>query len=134
MTAGEPVIASIHINAPPKQVFSFFVEPEKLCSWLARWAELEPRVSGRLALDIEGTPVRGEILEIEPGRRLVLSWGHAGSDRLPPGSSRVEIDFVEEGGGTHVRLIHRDLPEPEVPSHVRGWTVLFARLAALEMA
>jgi uncharacterized protein YndB with AHSA1/START domain len=131
---GDPVIASVHIEAPPEKVFAFFVEPERLCEWLARWAQIEPQPGGRLALDIEGTPVRGEVLEIEPGRRLLWAWGHAGSECLPPGSSRVEILFTAEHGGTRVQLTHRDLPDTEVPSHVRGWQLLFTRLAAVKVA
>jgi uncharacterized protein YndB with AHSA1/START domain len=134
MTGGEPVVASVHIEAPPEKVFAFFVEPDKLCAWLARSAELEPRPGGRLVLDIEGTPVRGEVLEVDPGRRLLWSWGHAGSDRLPPRSSRVEILLTAEDGGTRVQLIHHGLPESEVPSHVRGWKLLLTRLAAVDVA
>ena len=133
MTPSDPVTASIYIEASPQRVFSFFMEPEKLDMWLAQWAQTDTRPGGQFALDIRGTPVRGEYLEIEPGRRLLLSWGHLGSDRLPPGSSRVEITFADEQDGTRVQLRHYDLPEIERPSHLRGWTVLFARLAALDI-
>lgn len=133
MTAGDPVTASVHIEAPPQRVFAFFTDPEKICRWLAHWAELDPQQGGRFALDIEGTPVRGRYLEIDPGHRLVLSWGHAGSDQLPPESSRVEITFSPEQGGTRIELLHRDLPAPQRPSHIRGWTVLLARLAKLDL-
>jgi uncharacterized protein YndB with AHSA1/START domain len=134
VTPSNPVTATIHINEPPQRVFSFFNEPEKLSLWLAQWVELDPRSGGRVALDIKGTPVRGRYLEIEPARRLVLSWGHAGSDRLPPESSRVEITFIQENGGTRVNLTPTDLPEAERDSHTRGWRILFARLAAVDNA
>jgi hypothetical protein len=51
-------------------------------------------------LDINGVPVRGRYLVVDRPRRLLLSWGHAGSDRLPPGASTVEViltprDFLD---------------------------------------
>ena len=83
VTPERPVIAAIHIQAPQQRVFASFVEPDKLTLWLAQWAELE-RPAGRSALDIQGTPIRGRSLEINPDHRLRWSWGHAGSERLPP--------------------------------------------------
>jgi uncharacterized protein YndB with AHSA1/START domain len=47
------------------RVFAYFVEPDKLTLWLGQWAELE-RPAGRLALDIQGTVIRGRSLEIIP--------------------------------------------------------------------
>jgi uncharacterized protein YndB with AHSA1/START domain len=123
------VTAVVDIDAPPQDVFAFFIEPEKIARWLADLVEVDPRPGGRVALDIRGTPVRGEYVEIDPGRRLVLSWGHAGSDRLPPGSSRVEVTFTAQGAGTRVTLAHLDLPESERDSHRRGWGVLLPLLA-----
>ena len=54
---------------------------------------------------------------------------YAGSDRLPPGTSTVEIRFTAERGGTRVELEHRDLPVEERPGHASGWTHYFGRLA-----
>ena len=38
-----------------------------------------------------------------------------------PGSTTVEIDLVEEGGATTVRLVHHGLPPGTVADHERGW-------------
>ena len=80
------------------------------------YALLEPRPGGRFVVDINGVPVRGAYLELDPPRRLVLSWGHAGSDRLPPGSSTVEIRFTPKSGGTLVEVVHRGLPAGRISS------------------
>jgi hypothetical protein len=48
------------------------------------YAVLDPVPGGEFSLDINGVPVRGRYLEVDRSRRLLLSWGHAGSERLPP--------------------------------------------------
>jgi hypothetical protein len=59
----------------------------------------------------------------------VFSWGHAGSDRLPPGASMVEVRLSPAAGGTQVEIVHRGLPGPEVAGHARGWPHFLARHA-----
>ena len=58
-------------------------------------AELQAIPSGGFAVDINGVPVRGEYLEVDPPHRVVISWGMAGSDDLPPGGSRVEFTLTD---------------------------------------
>ena len=40
---------------------------------------------------------------------------------MPPESTTVEIDLVEEDGATTVRLVHHGLPPATAPDHERGW-------------
>jgi steroid delta-isomerase-like uncharacterized protein len=82
-------------------------------------------------LNINGVPVRGAYLELERPRRLLISWGHAGSERLPPGASRVEIRFTPQAGGTLVEVVHSGLPEADAAQHALGWDHFLARLAVL---
>ena len=58
---------------------------------------------------------------IEPFQRVVVSWGFAGNDELPAGTSRVEFLLTPITGGTRVDLHHLDLPDPEVRGHAHGW-------------
>jgi uncharacterized protein YndB with AHSA1/START domain len=97
---------------------------------MGEYAHLEPEPGGRFAVDVEGRAVRGSYLELDPPHRLLLSWGHAGSDALPPGASTVEVRFIASGGGTRVELEHRDLPEPFATDHARGWRYFLQRLAS----
>jgi len=59
---------------------------------------------------------------------LVLSWGHAGSARLPPGASTVEITLTAESNGTTVRIVHHSLPEADAREHAIGWPHFLDRL------
>jgi uncharacterized protein YndB with AHSA1/START domain len=126
--AAEPVTASVHIEAEPERVFAYFTEPEAIVRWMGDYALLEPEPNGAFTLDIRGVPVRGRYLELEPPHRVVISWGYAGSERLPPGASKVEVRLTAERGGTRVDLEHRDLPAEEAPGHVSGWAHYLERL------
>ena len=125
----DAIAASVHIEAPPERVFEFFVRPEAIARWMGEDAVLDPRAGGRFAIDVKGAPVRGEYVEVDPPHRLVLTWGYAGSDRLPPGASTVEVRLSPADGGTLVELEHRDLPATEVAGHRSGWNHYLARLA-----
>ena len=127
-TAGDSVTASVHIDAPPERVYEYFTRPEAIVSWMGDYALLEAQPGGRFDLDILGAPVRGRYLHLDPPHRLLISWGYAGSDRLPPGASTVEVRLTAERGGTRVVLEHRDLPPQERPGHASGWTHYLARL------
>src|SRR5215218_2422696 len=96
--------------------------------WMGDYARLDARPGGVFHVDVNGIPVRGRYLEIDRPRRLVISWGHAGSERLPPGASTLEVTFTPHGGGTTVTVVHTDLPEPHAARHAIGWPHFLARL------
>ena len=126
--AAEPYTASVHIAAEPERVFDYFARAEAIVRWMGDYAVLDPRPGGEFTLDINGVPVRGHYLEVDPPRRLLISWGHAGSERLPPGASTLEVTLTPEGEGTTVRIVHRDLPELEAQRHALGWQHFLERL------
>jgi uncharacterized protein YndB with AHSA1/START domain len=128
MTAGALYTASVHVAADAERVFEYFTRPEAIVRWMGDYAVLDPTPGGEFTLDINGMPVRGRYLEVDRPRRLLLSWGHAGSDRLPPGASTVEITFTPSDGGTTVTVVHAGLPGPEDRQHRLGWPHFLERL------
>lgn len=119
----------IEIAAPPEAVYEHLVTEDGLTAWMGHRAELDPTPGGRFAVDIAGHPVRGEFLHLEPPHRVVVSWGFAGSEDLPAGTSRVEFRLTETASGTRVDLCHSDLPDPQVRGHADGWANFLPRLA-----
>lgn len=119
---------SIDIEAPPDVVFEHLVTPEGMTAWMGQHAELDPRPDGTLSLDINGSPIRGRYLEVDPPHRVVVSWGVAGSEVHPPGSSRVEFTLVAVGDGTRLDLRHTGLPEEQSSGYASGWMHFAARL------
>jgi uncharacterized protein YndB with AHSA1/START domain len=128
VTHDEAYTTAMRIDAPPAEVFPYLTDAELMVRWMGEWAELEPKAGGALAIDINGVPIRGEYHVVEPPHRVVFSWGAAGSDVLPPGSTTVEIVLRSDGGGTMLELVHRDLPPDELPQHGIGWAHFLERL------
>jgi uncharacterized protein YndB with AHSA1/START domain len=128
MTVGPPYTASVRIAADPERVFDYFTKPAAILRWMGDYAVLDPHPGGQFTLDINGVPVRGRYLAVERPHRLVLSWGHAGSDQLPPGASTVEVTLTPSDGGTTVTIVHAGLPVPEANQHRLGWDHFLARL------
>jgi uncharacterized protein YndB with AHSA1/START domain len=120
---------SIDIDAPPEVVFDHLVTPEGMLAWMGQRADLDATPGGVFAVDIDGNPIRGEYVEVDPPHSVVITWGVLGSDVLPAGSSRVEFRLTPIGAGTRLDLSHTGLPAEEQPKHAEGWTHYLARLA-----
>ena len=123
-------VTFIDIDAPPEVVFAHLVSAQRMVSWMGQHAELEPTPGGGFAVDINGSLVRGRYLEVDPPHRVVVSWGMAGSEDLPPGSSRVEFTLTPTETGTRLDLVHTGLREPKASGHATGWVHFLARLRA----
>jgi uncharacterized protein YndB with AHSA1/START domain len=119
----------IEVAAPPEKIFRYLTRADLMVVWMGDHAVLEPRTGGQFSVDINGVPVRGRYLVVDPPRRLVLSWGHAGSDALPPGSTTVEITLTPIENGTLLSVEHRDLPLEQARQHAIGWPHFLNRLA-----
>lgn len=120
---------SIEIAAPRETVFEYFIDAKLLVSWIGDYAVLDAQPGGEFTLDIEGIPVRGQYLEVRSPERVLVSWGHAGSESLPPNSTEVQFSLsTTSSGGTLVEVEHRNLPTEHVTSHRAGWPMFMGRL------
>ena len=123
-----------HIPAPPATVFAFLTDPDKILRWMGTEAEVTPQPGGIYLVNVTGAAVaRGSFREVVPVHRLAYSFGWDGSDVVPPGSSLVEIDLLDEQpDGTLLRLTHSGLPnEEQCASHSEGWAHYIGRLAEI---
>jgi uncharacterized protein YndB with AHSA1/START domain len=130
VTDDDVISASVRIAATPDKVFPYFTDATLLREWLGQWASLEPVPGGVFSVDFERVPVRGTYVTVEPPHRVVFTWGIAGNDGLPPGSSTVEITLRAVDEDTVVELVHRGLPEARRADHRAGWTLRLDALAA----
>ena len=120
----------ITIDAPPEIVFRLLTDPIQYVTWKGRLAELEPRRGGAFRVEFGSAKdiAAGKYVEVVRDRRVVFTWGWEGNERVPPGSSTVEIDLQPMGSGTRLRLVHRGLPQEAVASHTEGWDYFLPRL------
>jgi uncharacterized protein YndB with AHSA1/START domain len=120
----DAVEIEVRIAASPETVFDFFTEPDLMVQWMGRTAELDPRPGGgfRTVISDEAI-VSGAYVAVERPERVVFTWGWNSEDSVtPPGSSTVEVLLAADGEGTHLRLIHSDLPSAEsAAKHGQGW-------------
>jgi uncharacterized protein YndB with AHSA1/START domain len=132
----EPLLVrrETHIAAPPATVFAFLTDPEKILSWMGTEATTEVHPGGLYLLKGVGGDrarvARGAFREVVPVHRLAYSFGWEGSEEVPPGSSLVEIDLIDQDGGTLLRMTHSGLPNAaQCAGHDRGWAHYLGRLA-----
>jgi uncharacterized protein YndB with AHSA1/START domain len=126
--AAEPFRDDIYIEASPSTVFAYFTDPVALATWMGDRAVVDPRPGGQFVVFFEQRAVEGRYVELDPPRRLVITWGRAGSEEFGPGSSTLQVSFRAEGTGTRVEIVHSGLPDAEAPRHALGWRHYLGRL------
>lgn len=128
----EPLVVhrETHVPAPPAAIFALLTDPEKILRWMGTEAKTELQPGGIYLVNVTGTRVaRGSFREVVPVHRLAYSFGWEGNEGVPPGSSLVEIDLIEQSDGTLVRLTHTGLPTAEeCEGHAKGWAHYLGRL------
>ena len=120
----------IEVAAPAATVFAFLTDPEKILRWVGTEANVEAQPGGGYLVNVAGrSTARGSFTEVIPVHRLAYSFVWEGNDKVPPGSSLIEIDLVDKDDGTLVRFTHSGLPDAvEVANHAKGWAHYLDRL------
>src|SRR4051812_13343168 len=96
-------------------VWACWTDPARLVRWMGRTASIDLVPGGAIRIEYgNGAVMLGAIVDVDRPRRLVLTWGWAGSEgAINPGASRVEVDLDELPEGTRVRVRHVGLPAAE---------------------
>jgi uncharacterized protein YndB with AHSA1/START domain len=130
-TVTNEVEIRLRIAAPPESVYPYLTEPDRYVRWQGVKAELDPRPGGtfRVWMD-EDNVASGSYVELDPPRRVVITWGWEGNPALPPGSTMVEFSLTADGDGTMLLLRHTGLPDAgSAAMHEEGWHLFTRRLA-----
>jgi uncharacterized protein YndB with AHSA1/START domain len=127
------VCRETHIPAPPAAVFALLTDPDKILRWMGTEAQIDAQPGGLYLVNVTGARcARGTFREVVPVHRLAYSFGWDDSEEVPPGSSLVEIDLLEQPDGTLLRMTHTGLPTAEqCASHADGWSHYLGRLAVV---
>jgi uncharacterized protein YndB with AHSA1/START domain len=126
-----------YIRTTPEKLWKSLIDPEftrkywcetwQECEWKqgATWKIFAP--DGRLADS-------GKVLEIDPHRKLVLSWqNHLFKDIEAEGHSRLTYELEPQPGAVKLTLTHEmDRPDAKLIQAIsQGWPAILASLKSL---
>jgi uncharacterized protein YndB with AHSA1/START domain len=118
--AKDQIELTTEIPASPVMVYQHWLSTEGHTLMTGGMAQIGPQENTEF-MAWDGY-ISGEILELEPNRRIYQSWRT--SDFAPTDkSSKLEIILAptEDKKGTILTLKHWDLPEGEGDKYAKGW-------------
>lgn len=128
------------IKAPRDQVYAAWTDPAQLKQWFGpekvqtNDLMVDPRVGGKFRWDLttpegEEMTVFGVYRELEPGKRIVLTWQWDDDEVWENLVSVVTVELADGEGGTELRLRHEQLPnERSRQGHTGGWNSALDKL------
>ena len=126
-----------YIRTTPEKLWRALLDPEFTRQyWVATWQESEwkPGSSWRIMIPDGRVTDSGEVLEIEPNRRLVLKWRNEFRPELrEEGYSRMTYELEQKGDSVKLTVIHEmDRPESKfIEAVTGGWPHILASLKSL---
>lgn len=127
----------IYIRTTAEKLWQALTEPEFTRQyWAATWQESDwkPGSSWRIMIPDGRVADSGEIVEIDPPRRLVLTWRNEFRPELhKEGYSRLTYELEQQGDTVRLMLTHEiDRPGSELIAAVSsGWPAILSSLKSL---
>jgi uncharacterized protein YndB with AHSA1/START domain len=127
----------IYIRTTPEKLWQALTDPAFTRQfWAQTWQDCnwKPGASWRLMIPDGRVGDSGEVLEIEPPRRLVLSWRNEFVPEMrEEGYSRLSYDFEQIGQSVKLTLIHESQqPDSKLIGAVStGWPHILSSLKSL---
>jgi len=125
------------IRATPEKLWRALMEPEFTRQfWMNTTQESEWKVGSpwRIAKPDGATADGGEVVEIEPYKRLVLKWqNHLFPEMTAEGFSRMTYELEQKGDSVKLTVTHEmDKKESKFIKAVSGgWPIILASLKSL---
>lgn len=117
-TARESLTMDTTLLASPERVYAAWIDGGEHSEFTGGEAIIDAREGGKHSAwsgYIEGT-----FLELEPGKRLVMTWRTTEFDEADA-DSHVVVRFMPDGGGTRIELVHTGLPPGSAQKYTTGW-------------
>jgi len=126
-----------YIRTTPEKLWQALIDPEFTRRyWAETWQESDwkPGSSWQLMIPDGRVGDSGEILEIEPQRRLVLSWRNEFKPELKEeGYSRLTYELEKQGESVKLTVVH-EMEKPGskfIEAVSTGWPMILASLKSL---
>jgi len=126
-----------YIRTTPEKLWRALTHPEFTRQyWFATWQECDwqPGAPWKIMAPDGRIADAGEVLEIDPPRRLVLSWQHQlGDEMRDEGVSRMTYEVEQQGEMVKLTVLHEiDKPGSKFLEGVsQGWPIILASLKSL---
>ena len=126
-----------YIRTTPAKLWQALLEPEFTRQyWAETWQESEwkPGASWKIMIPDGRVADAGEVLEIEPEKRLVLRWRNEFMPELrAEGDSRLTYELEQVGESVKLTVIHEmDRPGSKLIDAIsQGWPHILASLKSL---
>jgi len=122
-SANREVRETFVVAVPVERAWQAFTDSTERAKWEAPEYEIDARPGGKLRWTIPPWPtVHGEVLEVEQGRRLVMTEGEGVLD----GTTRVTVTFESVGGSTRISIVQAGFGtgaawQDQLEGHRHGW-------------
>jgi uncharacterized protein YndB with AHSA1/START domain len=126
-----------YIRTTPEKLWKALIDPEFTRKyWVETWQDCEWKVGASWRLMIPDGRVgdSGEVVEIEPTKRLVLKWRNEFMPEVrAEGYSRLTYELEEQGDSVMLTVIHEmEKPGSKLIDKVsNGWPAILASLKSL---
>jgi len=126
-----------YIRATPEKLWKALIEPEFTRQfWCETWQDCEwtPGASWRLMIPDGRVADSGEVIDIEPCRRIVLSWRNEFKPELrAEGHSRLTYELEQQGESVKLTVVHEiDKTDSKFIQAVsNGWPLILSSLKSL---
>jgi uncharacterized protein YndB with AHSA1/START domain len=134
---GDRFVYVTYIRTTPEKLWRALTEPEfTRLYFVETWQECEwkPGASWRMMIPDGRVADSGEVLEIEPHKRLVVSWRNEFKPELrEEGYSRLSYDLEQVGESVKLTVIHEiDKSESKfIQSVSNGWPHILSSLKSM---
>lgn len=131
------------LNASPQRVYEAWTQPNLATDFICppevtvADVSLDVRVGGAYHIamrreDGEVWTVRGVYQDVQPGKRLSMTWKWDEENPADEQETLLTIDLAPHGGGTELTLTHeRFTSEESRGNHEHGWNSLLDKMETL---
>jgi uncharacterized protein YndB with AHSA1/START domain len=126
-----------YIRTTPEKLWQALIDPEFTRQyWAETWQDCEwkPGASWKLMIPDGRVGDTGEVIEIEPQRRLVLKWRNEFKPELrEEGYSRMTCELEKQGDSVKLTIVHEmdKAGSKFIGSVSNGWPMILASLKNL---